>query len=127
MPLTLLRFVTLARHTLRIARWGALATVIAGAIVLAGAWEVNKPAEGFLLTILCLGPGLVLVHLVSTLASIPQRVRFGPGLPSRGNVLLLGLGITYLLRPWYWSAVLVSALGALILFPLALLTVLGLN
>ncbi len=127
MPPLLIRLIALARHTLRIARWGALATVVAGAIVLAGEWEVGKPAEGLLLTILCLGPGLVLVHLVSTLASIPQRVRFGPGLPTRSNVLLLGVGITYLLRPWYWSAVLVSALGALILFPLALLTVLGLR
>ena len=79
------------------------------------------------IAVLCLGPGLVLVHLVSTLASIPRRVRFGPGLPLRSNVLLLGVGITYLLRPWYWSAVLVSAIGALILFPLALLTVLGLR
>lgn len=126
MPI-LLRLAAMARHTLRIARWAAIATVLVGAVVLAGAWEVGKPAEGLVLTILCLGPGLVLVHLVSTLASIPQRVRFGPGLPSRSNVLLLGVGITYLVRPWYWTAVLVSAVGALVLFPLALLTVLGLR
>ena len=121
MPLMLLRLVALARHTLRVARWGALATVVAGAIVLTGEWEVGRPAEGLVLTILCLGPGLVLVHLVSTLASIPQRVRFGPGLPSRSNVLLLGVGITY------WTAVLLSLLGGVVLFPLALLTVLGLR
>ena len=127
MPLMLLRLVALARHTLRVARWGALATVVAGAIVLTGEWEVGRPAEGLVLTILCLGPGLVLVHLVSTLASIPQRVRFGPGLPSRSNVLLLGVGITYLLRPWYWTAVLLSLLGGVVLVPLALLTVLGLR
>ena len=112
---------------MRIARWAAIATVVAGAVVLASAWEVGKPAEGLVLAVLCLGPGLVLVHVVSTLASIPRRLRFGLGVPSRSNVLLLGVGITYLLRPWYWSAVLVSVLGGLILFPLALLTVLGLR
>lgn len=127
MPPLLIRLVALARHTVRIARWAAIATVVAGAVVLASAWEVGKPAEGLVLAVLCLGPGLVLVHVVSTLASIPQRVRFGPGVSSRRNVMLLGVGITYLLRPWYWSAVLISAVGALVLFPLALLTILGLR
>lgn len=121
------RLAAYARSVLRGTRWFALAALIAGGIVLISAWDAREPLRGALLLLLCLAPGAVLLHLVSVLESLPSRLRFSPGLPSRSNVLLLGVGITYLLRPWYWMAVALSVVAALVLLPLAVLTAFGLR
>jgi len=120
-----LRLAALARNALRLGRWFALATLVAGAVVLVTSWDAGDPVRSVLLVVICLAPGAVLLHLVSILESLPARVRFGPGMPSRSNLLLLGVGVTYLLRPWYWLAVGLSMMAALVLFPLAILAALG--
>jgi len=117
-----LRLVALARVALQTARWFAVVTLVAGGIVLAASWDAGDPARAVVLLVLCVAPGLVLLHLTSLLASLPARVRFGPGM-SRG--LLIGVGVTYLLRPWYWLAVGLSFAAALVLLPLAVLMLLG--
>ncbi|MDA0302411.1 MAG: hypothetical protein O2822_07780 [Chloroflexi bacterium] len=121
----MLRLAAFARGALRVARWFALATLIAGGVVLLDAWDFRQPARSLLLLVICLAPGSVLLHLVLVLASLPARLRFDRGLPSRSNVMLLGVGITYLLRPWYWLAVGLSAMAAAVLLPLAILVLLG--
>ena len=120
-----LRLAAFARAALRAARGLAFATLIAGGVVLAGEWDVRHPARLLLMVAVCLAPGAVLLHLVSILASLPARLRFGPGLSSRGSMVLLGVGITYLLRPWYWLLVGLSVMAATVLLPLAILVVLG--
>ena len=121
MPVVM-RLMMIARGALRRARWFALAALVAGAIVLAGAWDVEDPGRSLVLAIVCIAPGLVLLHLVTLLASLPGRIRLDQG---AGRAVLLGVGITYLLRPWYWMMVALSGLAAVVLLPLALLVVLG--
>lgn len=125
--LWMIRLTAFARGALRAARWFALAALVAGGIVLAASWDARQPVTNLVLLVVCLGPGAVLLHLVAVLQALPARLRFGTGLSWRGNALLLGAGVTYLLRPWYWLTVALSVLGALVLLPLALLTVLGLR
>lgn len=118
----MLRLVTLARTALRAARWFAFATIGAGLVVFVSMWDASEPSRAGVLLVLCLAPGLVLLHLTSLLASLPARIRLGPGM-TRG--LLIGIGITYLFRPWYWLAVGLSFASALVLLPLAILVLLG--
>lgn len=125
MPL-MLRLAAIARSALRIGRWFAFASLLAGLVVLAGSWDARQPGWALLLAIVCLGPGVVLLHLVSVLGALPARLRFGSDLRSRSTVMLFGVGITYLLRPWYWSAVAVSLLATLVLLPLSVAVALGL-
>ena len=107
-------------------QWFAVASLLAGILVLMGEWDTRQPVRSVLLAVVGLAPGAVLLHLVSVLGSLPGRLRFDRGMPRRSNVMLLGLGVTYLLRPWYWSAVGVSLLVSLVLLPLAALRLLGL-
>lgn len=120
-----LRLAAIARSVLRAGRWFALATLVAGGVVLATSWDTGEPLRSLLLVVICLAPGAVLLHLVSVLEALPARFRFDRGVPSRSNVLLLGVGVTYLLRPWYWLAVGLSMMAALVLLPLAILAALG--
>lgn len=120
-----LRLAAFARGALRAARWFALATLIAGATVPLDAWDFRQPGRSLLLLVICLTPGTVLLHLALVLASLPARLRFDRSLPSRSSLMLLGVGITYLLRPWYWLLVWLSAMAALVLVPLAILVLLG--
>jgi len=120
-----LRLAAFARGALRMGRWFALGTLIAGAVVLLGEWDSGQPGRSLLLLVICLTPGTVLLHLVLVLASLPARLRFDRSLPSRSSLMLLGVGITYLLRPWYWLLVGLSAIASLVLLPLAILVLLG--
>lgn len=121
----MLRLAAIARGALRALQWLALASLVAGGVVLMGEWDMRRPLRSLLLAIAGLAPGAVLLHLASVLGSLPARLRFDRGIPTPSNVMLLGVGITYLLRPWYWSAVGLSLLLSCVLLPLAVLRLLG--
>ena len=123
--LWMLRLAAIARGALRALQWFALASLLAGGVVFMGEWDTRQPLRSLLLAIVGLAPGAVLLHLASVLGSLPSRLRLDRGLPTRSNVMLLGVRITYLLRPWYWSAVGLSLLLSFVLLPLALLRLLG--
>ena len=114
----------LLRRVLRFATWYAFGTLIAGGVLWMG-WREPGDATGTALrAAVLLAPGLVLVHFTRTVASLPARLRLGTEPLARASLLRLGVGLTYLLRPWYWSLVALCAAAGLVMMPLAVIAAL---
>ena len=113
----------LERYThrlLRLWQWFGIATGAAGAVVWLAWWLRDRTLEAALLGVLLLGPGVILWHFAHTLASLLRALTRRPRSLGDGNVLRLGLRLSFLVRPWYWSLLVLSTGAAWLLLPLAL-------
>ena len=119
-----LYLIGMLRRALRFATWFAIGTLIAGGVLWAHWREPADATGGALLAAIMFAPGLVLLHFTRTVGSLPARFRMPAGGLARAGLVRFGVGLTFLLRPWYWSLVALCALAGLVLMPLALLVAL---
>lgn len=119
-----MRLIGYGRRLVRVAQWFATGTLLAGAMLMFRWWQVDRLVGSALLGVVLLTPGVVLFHFIRTLESLPDRLAVGRERVARGDVVRLAAGLSFLLRPWYWSLVWLSVLAGFVFMPLAVLVAL---